>query len=254
MKRSRSRPVILALAVTAAVAAYLLFTADDTAQDQEQRMVLFLDAAIRADPLVAAIDAYSSRTGNPPDTLDVLVPQYLAEVPGTGIPECDRFEYRSLVHKAGSLAWYDLGSRQGQPYTGQRRFDAGEPGHAILVFTLDSQEKITSALIDRMPKGHQPETFEAARWKAGGNRIGMALALSDTYRLHGMPREVFEPLLGPPDGTRVLQGAPWELRIPCPTGLLNHDSFVYWPTEAYPEHLYGGTTESIGSWVYIHSQ
>jgi hypothetical protein len=216
--------------------------------------MLFQDAATRAEPLVAAIDAYTARTGNPPDSLADIVPQYLTQIPATGIPACERFEYRSLAHKAGSMAWYDLGSRQGQPHLGQSRFDAGDPAHAILVFTLDSQERITGALVDRIPKGRDPETFETARWKAGGDRIGMALSLSDTYRLHGMPREVFEQLLGPPDGTRILQGAPWELRIPCPTGLLNHDSFVYWPAQTYPEHLYGGTTESIGDWVYIHSE
>ena len=81
----------------------------------------------------------------------------------------------------------------------------------------------------------------------------MALSLADTYRLHGMPRKVFESLLGPPDGSQVLHGTPWELRINCPTGLLNHDTFVYWPTGQYPEHLYGGKTESVGQWVYVHS-
>jgi len=50
-----------------------------------------------------------------------------------------------------------------------------------------------------------------------------------------------------------VHGTPWELRINCPTGLLNHDSFVYWPTGEYPEHLYGGFTESVGRWVYVHS-
>ena len=254
MTRPRLLPLTLAVAVAAGIAGYLLFTAGDTAQVREQRRALFLDAAIRADPLVAAIDAYTARTGSPPETLADIVPRYLTQVPATGIPDCERFEYRSLAHKAGSIVWYDLGSRQGQPYPGESHFDAGDPAHAILVFTLDSQEKITSALLDRMPKGREPETFDATSWKAGGDRMEMALALSDTYRLHGMPREVLGQLLGPPDGTRELQGAPWELRIHCPTGLLNHDTFVYWPTGTYPQHLYGGTTESIGDWVYVHSR
>ena len=104
-----------------------------------------------------------------------------------------------------------------------------------------------------MPKGYEPETFDTARWKTGGDRIGMALALPDTYRLNGMPRDVLESLLGSPGGSRVVHGAPWELRINCPTGLLNHDTFVYWPTRKYPQHLYGGITEPVGRWVYVHS-
>ena len=125
--------------------------------------------------------------------------------------------------------------------------------HALLVFTLTSQGKISSALIDRLPKGRKPVDFNQQRWKLGRNRIEMALDLSDSYRLHGMPRDVFEPLLGPPDGSRDVHGAAWELRINCPTGLLNHDILVYWPTESYPQHLYGGNTEAIGRWVYVHS-
>ena len=122
------------------------------------------------------------------------------------------------------------------------------------MFTLDLQDKIINAAIDRLPKGREPVDFESSRWKAGEDRIGMALALSETYRLHGMPRSVFESLLGPPDGSRMAQRAPWELRVNCSTGLLNHDAFVYWPTEKYPDYLYGGKTESIDNWVYIHSQ
>jgi len=253
MKKPPSLLVMLTLAVAACGTVYLLFTAGNAAQDREQRRNLFQEAANRAEPLIAAVDAYTATAGNPPDSLEEIVPQFLTGIPATGMQKCDRFEYRSLTHKAVSIVWYDLGSRRGQPYSGQSRFDAGDPEHAILVFTLDSNEKITGALLDRLPKGREPEDFDRERWKSGGNRIEMALSLSDTYRLHGMPRDVFERLLGPPDGSRVLHGTPWELRINCPTGLLNHDTFVYWPTEKYPEHLYGGNTEPVGRWVYVHS-
>lgn len=254
MKTAPSLRMLLVLAVAASGVGYLVYKAGNTTLDWEQRRILFQEATIRAEPLTAAIEVYTSTVGTPPNTLEDIVPEYLKKIPATGIQECDRFEYQSLAHKAVSIVWYDLGSRQGQPYTGQSKFGAGDPDNAILVFTLDSKEKITSALIDRMPKGREPEDFEAERWKAGGNRIEMALAFSETYRLHGMPREVFEQLLGPPDGNQAVHSAPWELRINCPTGLLNHDTLVYWPTENYPEHLYGGNTEPVGSWVYVHSQ
>jgi hypothetical protein len=253
MKGPPSLLVMFALAIAACGSVYLLFSAGNATQDREQRRYLFQEAATRAEPLIAAIEAYTTSVGNPPDSLDEIVPQFLTRIPATGLRKCDRFEYRSLTQKSASIVWYDLGSRRGQSYTGQSRFDAGDPEHAILVFTLDTNEKITGALIDRLPKGRDPEDFDTKRWKSGENRIEMALSLSDTYRLHGMPRDVLVSLLGPPDGSRTIHGAPWELRINCPTGLLNHDTLVYWPTEKYPEHLYGGNTEAVGRWVYVRS-
>ena len=253
MKTTRSLLVLFVLAAVAAGVVYLVTAEHDTQLDWEKRKIRFQEATLRAEPLILAITAYTSAIGYPPTALADISPEYLEKLPATGLEECNSFEYRSLMHKQGSVVWYGLGSRQGQPYSGKSSYSDGDPDHAILVFSLDSQGKITNALFDRMPKGREPVEFESERWKAGGNRIEMALALSETYRLHGMPRNVFEPLLGPPDGSRVVQSAPWELRINCPTGLLNHDTFVYWPTQQYPQHLYGGSTESIGRWVYVHS-
>jgi len=253
MKTTRSLLVLSALVIAVAGVVCLVIPERDTAQGWATRKTRFQEAAVRAEPLILAVTAYTSTVGYPPKALVDIIPEYMEKLPATGLQECNSFEYRLLTHKQGSIVWYDLGSRQGQPYFGQSRYGDGDPDHAILVFDLDSTQKITSALIDRMPKGREPEDFEPERWKAGGNRIEMALGLSETYRLHGMPRDMFEPLLGPPDGTRLVHGTPWELRINCPTGLLNHDAFVYWPTEKYPQRLYGGNTESIGGWVYVHS-
>ena len=253
MRTTRSLLALFALATAVAGVVYLVIAERDAAQDWGKRKLRFQEAAARAEPLILAITTYTSAVGQPPTTLADISTEYLEELPATGLEECSRFEYRSLTQKQGSIVWYDLGSRQGQPWSGHSRYGDGDPDHAILVFSLNSQGKITNALIDRMPKGREPDEFESVRWKEGGNRIGMALALSETYRLHGMPRSVFEPLLGAPDGHRVVQNAPWELRINCSTGLLNHDSFVYWPTQNYPQRLYGGNTESIGRWVYVHS-
>jgi len=254
MNKAPSLLVLLVLAAGITAIVYLVLPAGNQGQDWEQRRTLFQDAAARAAPLIAAINGYTSSVGAPPDSLAGMVPDYLSKLPATGLQGCDTFEYRSLARTAGAIVWYDLGSRQGQPYAGPDRPDAGDPDHAILVFTLDAQDRISSALIERLPKGREAEEFDTERWKSGGKRIEMALALSDTYQLNGMPREVFERLLGQPDGSQVVHGAPWELRINCPTGLLNHDALVYWPTEEYPEHLYGGNTEPVGRWVYVHSE
>lgn len=244
--------VFAVLAIVVAGVAHLVMMERDAA-DWAKKKTRLQEAAERADPLILAITAYTTAAGHPPQALVDIIPQYMEKLPVTGLKKCGSFEYRSLTHKPGSIVWYDLGSRQGQPYSGPSRYGDGDPEHAILVFTLDSTQRITSAMLDRMPKGREPADFERQRWKTAGNRIEMALALSETYRLHGMPRDVYESLLGPPDGSRPVRVARWELRINCSTGLLNHDAFVYWPTEDYPQHLYGGETESIGRWVYIHS-
>jgi hypothetical protein len=44
----------------------------------------------------------------------------------------------------------------------------------------------------------------------------------------------------------------FELWISCPTGMLNFDSFIYWPSETYPDRLQGNGVERIRTWAYIH--
>ncbi len=44
----------------------------------------------------------------------------------------------------------------------------------------------------------------------------------------------------------------YELRVKCPLGGLNWDYFFYWPSQDYPDYLYGGVTEKIDKWVYVH--
>ncbi len=43
----------------------------------------------------------------------------------------------------------------------------------------------------------------------------------------------------------------WALLLHCFWGL-SYDVFAYWPTEQYPPLCYGGTTERIGRWIYVH--
>lgn len=44
----------------------------------------------------------------------------------------------------------------------------------------------------------------------------------------------------------------YELRIETPFGFLNWDRLVYWPEKNYPTYFYGGGTERIGDWAYVH--
>jgi len=254
MNRNSTLTVLLVLCLVVGGVVYLWLPDRDTAQAWELRRQRLRQAALNAQPLIEAVTVYSSGTGQPPAALADVIPAHLDKLPDTGIRQCGRYEYRSLAHKQGSIIWYDLGSRQGEPRSGASHYSDGDPGHAILVFTLDATQQVSSAEIERLPKGHEAVEFDPQRWQAGGDRIGMALAFAETYRLYGMPRDVVEELLGSPDGSRLVRNAPWELRLNCPTGLFNHDSLVYWPGGGYPQYLYGGVTETIGDWAYVHSR
>ncbi len=47
----------------------------------------------RAQPLIAAIDAYETKYQKPPESLDALVPEFLPEIPDTGFAVSPKFEY-----------------------------------------------------------------------------------------------------------------------------------------------------------------
>jgi hypothetical protein len=51
----------------------------------------------RSEPLIAAIREYDAVYGHPPETLDALVPEFLPEVPSTGVGSSPVYEYTSLV-------------------------------------------------------------------------------------------------------------------------------------------------------------
>ncbi len=57
------------------------------------RNYAFHDLADRSAPLVAAIHKYSVDNGSPPESLNELVPNYLSEVPGTGMMAYSEFRY-----------------------------------------------------------------------------------------------------------------------------------------------------------------
>ena len=253
MKNLRRSVVFLLVMGMVAIVGYLLWPQQESGHAWALRKIQFQQATVRAEPLIAAIRAYSEDNGQPPQALADMVPRYLQDIPATRLDRCASFEYRLLPNAQTFVVWYDLGSRQGQAISRRSRYSDGDPGHAILVFTLDSEDKITSAWIDRAPKDVEMEDFDPAGWKTGRQRMQMAPSLAETYRLYGMPRVVFEELLGPADGSRTVSKSPWELRINCPTGLLNHNALVYWPTEAYPQQLYGGITQKVGSWVYVRN-
>lgn len=44
----------------------------------------------------------------------------------------------------------------------------------------------------------------------------------------------------------------YELHILPPVSSSNFDRFIYWPKKIYPKYMYGGTSEPISDWAYIH--
>jgi hypothetical protein len=103
MIKTRSLLVLLALGIAVAGVVGLVIPARDAAQDWQERKPLFQQAALRAEPVILAIGAYTSAVGHPPTALADISPEYLEKLPATGLRECNRFEYRSLTHKQGSI-------------------------------------------------------------------------------------------------------------------------------------------------------
>jgi hypothetical protein len=216
------------------------------------RKLRFATAAQGAEWLIAAIKAYERDRGVAPDSLAALVPRYIVKIPGTGLAGYPSFEYQRFTNSHYSLMWYDLGSRNGQPMAGLWCYPEGDPQHAILAFTVDQNGQVVEARVDRMPKAHQTGAFDAQRWRSKTDRIEMARSLPSVLQVPGADTNVVITLLGPPEGFRTLRDSPWELRIDCPRGMLNWDVFFYWPTQRYPNQIYGGSVERIGQWAYVH--
>jgi len=108
--------------------------------------------AEHAAPIVIGIDLFAKEQGRPPLVLEEMIPDYLDEVPNTGLRGCPDFAYEVLDDSVSDTA------------------------------------------------------------EAGG----------------------------------------WELRVLCPAGMLNWDTYLYWPSGAYPERAHGGWVERIDSWAYVH--
>jgi len=60
------------------------------------RSIAFGRLAVRSEPLVAAISAYEQRHGEPPPSLQALVPEFLDVLPKTGMPSYPAYSYEVL--------------------------------------------------------------------------------------------------------------------------------------------------------------
>ena len=215
------------------------------------RKARFARAAERSRPLVDGIKRYAQEHGEPPDALVALVPTYVARVPRTGLLDYPDFIYTRFTNTHYSLVWWDLGTRHGKPMSGLWCYPEGDSDHAILALTLDQQRRVVEARVDRMPSDHAQIEFDRERWKRKEGRIEMVRSLPQKANLLAQGTNEVFGMLGPPDGESILRDAPWELKVECPSDT-GFDVFFYWPTGKYPGYIYGGDTERIGDWAYVH--
>lgn len=224
---------------------------------QAVRDAEFSALAERSRPLTAALAQYMDDHGRAPATLEALVPEYLAELSPTGIERYPRYRYQVFASgfPRARLLWYDAGARRDRLLGDWRYGSLGPLESSILVVIVDAEGQVLSADTDRLGSVSRPRPFDAKRWS--DQREARADMLADLVpRLIGLSLDDVHAMLGPEDGSGALEehfsGAPYELTVPCPLGQLNWDVFVYWPSEAYPDQMYGGWVERIGSWAYVH--
>lgn len=211
----------------------------------------FERASHRADLLIEAIEHYQQEHGKPPEKLAELLPHYIKAIPATGLPAYPAFKYERLSGRQ-TLAFWDLGSRHGEPMSGLWVYPDGDADHAIMAATLDERSKVLDARVDRMPKRVAEVRFDKAKWGSGINRMEMVRSFAKSYPLKGRSLGELTSLLGTPTGKRSLVDSDWELRIECSNGPLNWDVFYFWPTQRYPEHSHGGYVVKVGKWAYVH--
>jgi hypothetical protein len=102
-RRFRRKALATLLAMLAAPLAFWL-TLDWTWGFRVMALERFV---ARSQPLVEAIHAHEKRHAEPPPELSALVPEFLAEVPGTGMPVFPEYRYARLDERpeAGALGW-----------------------------------------------------------------------------------------------------------------------------------------------------
>ncbi len=216
------------------------------------RMKGFERLAERSAPLVNSIHEYERSHGKPPAKLEHLVPEFLPAVPETGMGAYPDYKYEVFSNSKSTLAWYDLGSREGRKIKDPGRIPEGDPGHAVAAFTFNAENEIIGAKLDRMPEDHDQIAFDRDLWLQKKSRIEMIRSLPEVLNMEGMSSGDLIEFLGEPDGQKVTLRAPWELSVHCPASGIRWNLFFYWPTGNYPEHAYGGSVKRIGDWAYIY--
>jgi len=252
-RETRRNPMLLRTTAEFAVPfGCLLLAASSVSQFRHDA---FVALAERSAPLVQAIEYYERQNGHPPKNLDMLVPNPFPSLPRTGIRAYPDYEYQVFDQTCADarFIWYDLGLRGGEKPEGQKKYNAGDPDHAILIFVFKG-ETVVEVQTDRMPTDPGDFKFDRTAWRMDNisKRLLMLRDLLAGTEFVGKTMRTVEGVLGKPNGEFSLPSCPWELRVQSPTGILNWDMFFYRPGRDYPENAYGGSVTRIGDWAYVH--
>lgn len=88
---------MVGMTMVMACVAFTLMASTITNLQQGLRNTAFEKLVARADTLVQAIHQFEHIRGNPPDKLSQLVPQYIREIPATGLGAYPAFKYQRLT-------------------------------------------------------------------------------------------------------------------------------------------------------------
>jgi hypothetical protein len=205
----------------------------------------------RASSLVDAIHAYQHARGTPPPTLEDLVPDYLDEIPETGLGPYRPFKY--AVHRPSSeraYHWYDLGSREGAETSDDKPWSKGDADHAALVLTTDHANRVSGVRLDRFPVAWEQRPFDPSAWEQERDRIAMARDVASALQLEGRALDEVEAILGLPDGEGFYLTPAWELEVSC-GAILDFDRLVYSPSGSYERFRGYYGISRIGDWALI---
>ena len=119
-------------------------------------------------------------------------------------------------------------------------------------------------LARQLPARARPLVDALERFRRDHGRYPASLAVLAPDYLRRLPST---GMLGSPDfryaradpqdhtgrgGWLAEQHAGYDLSVSCSWGFVNFDSMHYWPSGKYPERAWGGVTEKVDGWVYVH--
>ncbi len=128
-------------------------------------------------------------------------------------------------------------------------------GFAIAVPAIPGVRALRMWGVRHVPDRAQPLLSALTRYHEERDRYPAALSeLVPTY----LPRVPYTGMMGYPDfdyrhpGEAREEAGGYDLYVSCGMSMFNFDSLHYWPSQDYPDKMYGGGVERVDSWAYVH--
>jgi hypothetical protein len=136
---------------------------------------------------------------------------------------------------------------------------AGTLGMIALIVPLDilRMSGMQSAARRAQPLIAALETYRADRGKYPASLSDLVpdyLHRVPATGMLGYPQFSYDREARVPGRSRTRSGASpaYDLYVDCPLLLLGFDTFHYWPSQDYPDQMWGGGVERIDGWAYVH--